>query len=102
MQKRKFTKDFKLRILQELQTGKTAAQLSREHDIKEQLISKWRREFNKNPDYAFNGSGKPSKQETREAQLERKIGQLYLENEFLKKVNANLQTRFAELKKNQR
>lgn len=100
MSRKTFTKDFKLQIVQELQAGKTAAQISQEHNIKEDLAWAWRHKYNKDPIHAFGGKGNPSTQQTREGQLVAKIGQLYLENDFLKKVNSDLQARFVELKKN--
>ena len=49
-------------------------------------MSKSRRQYRKDPQNAFSGAGKPSSQDARIADLERTIGQLYLENSFLKKT----------------
>ena len=49
-------------------------------------MSKSRRQYRKDPQNAFSGAGKPSSQDARIADLERTIGQLYLENAFLKKT----------------
>lgn len=99
MKRRRFSKEFKLQVLQELQSGKTAAQVCRSHDLKEMLVSKWKREYERDPLHAFSGNGNPSTQETKEAELERKVGQQAMEIDFLKRVNTNLQARLAELKK---
>lgn len=99
MQGRHFTKEFKLEAIQELESGKKAADICRERDIKQDMLYRWRKEHDRDPGHAFAGKGVPVKEDARNAELERKIGQLYLENEFIKKVNSNLQARLAELKK---
>ena len=102
MKKRQFSKEFKLEILQELESGKTVAQISSEHDLKHGLVWTWRREYNKDPQHAFAGHGKPVREQARNAALEQKIGQQTMEIDFLKRVNANLQAALAESKKNVR
>ena len=86
IQRRKFSKEFKIQIIREIDNGTPVAQLSRTHQIQESLIHKWRKQFSKDPANAFSGNGIPSTQEAKLAQLERTIGKLYLENEFLKKT----------------
>lgn len=99
MSKRSFTREFKLNVLQELEAGKTPSEVCREHDLKIDLVCRWRREYQQDSKLAFSGKGNPNREDTKRAQLERKIGQLYLENEFLKRVNYRLQERIAESKK---
>lgn len=99
MNRRNFSREFKLKVLGELEAGRPAAELCREYELRHDLIYRWRREYRENPEHAFAGKGNPSTEETKVAQLERKIGQLYLENEFIKKVNTDLQARLAEVKK---
>ena len=99
MNKRKFSREFKLQVVQALQAGKAPAEVAREHDLKIDLVCRWRKEHQRDPQLAFSGRGNPSKEDAKYAQLERKIGQLYLENDFLKRVNNNLQNRLVELKK---
>ncbi len=53
MQKKTFSKEFKLEILQELVSGKTTTQISLEQGIKKSLIWTWKREYNKNPEHAL-------------------------------------------------
>jgi len=98
--KKSFDKEFKLGIVQELQTGKSVAQVAQDHDLKQELVWSWKRAYNKDPVNAFAGRGNATSLETKNAELERKIGQLYLQNEFLKKVNADLQGWLARSKKN--
>lgn len=99
MKKRKFSKEEKLRIIQEVESGKSVAEISREHEIAATLIYRWQREYEKNPDHAFKGKGYAITLEARNAELERTVGKLYLEVEFLKKVQQTLQNRLAEVKK---
>lgn len=100
MGKRIFSKEFKLQIIQELQSGKRPAEIAREHDLKTDAICRWRKSFEQNPQHAFAGKGNTVNLEARNAELERKIGQLYLQVEFLKKVNGDLQAMLVESKKN--
>lgn len=100
MGKKTFSKEFKLQVVQQLQTGKNVVEVARDHDLKQELVWAWKRAYNKDPVHAFAGKGNSVSMETRNAELERKIGQLYLQVEFLKKVNAGLQAMLAESKKN--
>jgi transposase len=88
--KRKFTKDFKLKVIQEIEAGKSAAQASRGYQIKDNLIYRWLSEYKQNPDKAFSGKGRSFTHEARVAELERMIGRLTMENELLKKALARL------------
>ena len=97
--RRRFTRDFKISILRELEVGKNIAQLSRENNLHPTLISRWRREYEKNPDGAFSSNGNTYKEEARIEQLERLVGQLYAENNFLKKALTILEKRAVEEEK---
>jgi len=77
--RRTFTREFKQSILQELET-KSAAQVSKEHIIHPMLISKWKRDYEKNPSGAFSGRGNTWKEEAKIVQYERLIGRLYAES----------------------
>lgn len=99
---RNFTRGFKLQVVQELLSGRPVVEVCREHSLYASLVCTWRRNYQKNPELAFNGRGVPSTEETKNAELERKIGQLYLENDFLKRVNSALQQKLAEAKKKER
>jgi len=88
LSRRKFTRDFKLRVINEIEAGKTAAQVAREYQVSNNLISYWRREYRKDPDKAFSGNGNTYTYEGRIAELERMVGRLTMENDLLKKVLA--------------
>ena len=93
--RRGFTREFKLDILNELNM-KGAAEVCREHNIHPSLLSKWKREFNQSPVEAFKGNGNIWKLEAKLAEKDRLIGQLYAENDFLKKTTKKLQELKAE------
>lgn len=95
--RRTFAKEFKLFILRELES-KSAAEICREHNIHPVMLSKWKKDYEKDPAGAFSGRGNLWKEEALIAKYERLIGQLYAENAFLKKTSAILQKRKAEEK----
>jgi len=97
-QRRKFTRDFKLSILNELNVKK-AAQVCREHNIHPVLISKWKKDFNENPIKSFNGNGNLWKTEAEVERYKRLVGELYAEIDFLKKTTIKLQELNAEEKR---
>ncbi len=55
--RRRHTREFKISIIRELESGKNLAQLSRENNIHPTMISRWRLEYRKNPESAFSGNG---------------------------------------------
>jgi transposase len=91
LKRRQFTREFKLQVLREIEGGKSIARASREHEVHPNLIGKWRKEHGKYADEAFAGNGHLYKEEAKIAQLERMVGQLAMENDFLKKVLARLE-----------
>lgn len=93
--KRQFTADFKRSIVLELE-GKTLTEVCREHSLHPTTVSGWRNDYERNPQEAFKGHGNLWKPEARIAQLERTIGALYAEKEFLKKTLELVQERQAE------
>ncbi len=97
--RKKFTREFKISVLREIENGKSSAQVSRENGIHPSMLSKWKREYKENPGTAFNGNGNISKPEAKLAESERLIGQLYAENAFLKKVLSSLETKLQEHQK---
>lgn len=99
MERRRFTGEFKLAILREMESGRNAAQLSREHNIHPSLIYSWKRLHDRYPDKAFRGNGNAYTLEAKLAESQRLIGKLYAENEFLKKVLSVLEAQAAERRK---
>lgn len=91
MRKRIFSREFKLSVLHELESGRTTAHVCRDHDLNKDLVWRWRKEYRENPGLAFAGKGNASSLETKNVELERTVGQLYMENAFLKKVLKKLE-----------
>lgn len=95
--KRRFTREFKLSVLQELETKKMA-EVCRAHDLAPSTVSGWREDYEANPKEAFKGHGNIWKEDARIAQYERIIGQQSIEITFLKKVYERLKQLQAEEK----
>jgi transposase-like protein len=84
LSRRKFTKEIKLAAVQQLETGSSAAEVARAFEVNPNLLHRWRKEFRHGPGNAFPGGGKRRWDETKVAQLERKVGQQALEIDFLR------------------
>ena len=91
-----YTKEFKMAILSQVESGIPVAQVARENGLHSALVFRWKKEFLENPEKAFAGSGHPYKDQARVAELERTIGRLYAENEFLKKTLETMNGRVEE------
>lgn len=83
--RRKFSREFKLGVLQELDT-KPMAEICRIHDLSFSTVCTWRKDFESNPEHAFRGNGSICKYEARIAELERLLGQSYAEKALLKRA----------------
>ena len=84
--RRVFTREFKLAAIKELDSGKPLGYVARQLEVNPNTLHRWRREFKEQPTKAFSGQGRRVLAESHEAELERKIGQLTMENDFLKKL----------------
>jgi transposase-like protein len=96
MERRRFPRELKMRVLQELDTGKTPAEVCREHGVHPSTLSRWKSEYRKDPEEAFAGNGNTWKLEAKVRELESLVGRLCLENDFLKKATERLQLRLQE------
>lgn len=88
--RRYLTAEFKSRIaLVAIKGEKTAVEIARENDIASAQISEWKKELEERLGEVLRSKGERSKelqaQESKEAWLERKIGQLVVEKDFLLK-----------------
>ena len=83
--RRIFSREFKLAAIEQIESGKSLARVAREIEVHENVLRRWRKEIQQYPSRAFSGNGN-IRTTNREAELERKIGQLTLENDFLKKT----------------
>jgi transposase len=89
--RRIFTREFKLAAIKEVEVGKPLSFVARQLEVSSNTLHRWQREFKNHPTKAFSGQGKRMLTESREGQLERKIGQLTMENDFLKKLLVTLE-----------
>ena len=91
LKRRRFSREFKLQIVREIEAGKPPAQAAREYQIHPTLILRWRQEHLRYAERAFTGNGRLHRDEARIAELERMIGQLTMENALLKKALLRLE-----------
>jgi len=84
LSRRKFTKEDKLAAIRQLEAGSSIAEVARAFEVNANLLHRWRKEFRHGPGNAFPGAGKRRWDETKVAQLERKVGQQAVEIDFLK------------------
>lgn len=84
--RRSYTREFKLSLIAQLEASdKTLVQVARENGIHPSLLTRWKRDYSEDPEHAFSGNGNAYKDKARIAELERLVGQLHAENDFLKK-----------------
>lgn len=84
--RRKFTKEFKWEAVQRLRSGESVGALARSLEVNRRELYRWMRDADKFGARAFPGVGQKRVEETRVAELERKIGQQVLEIDFLKRA----------------
>jgi transposase len=94
-----YTREFKLAILSQVNAGIPVAQVARENGLHPQLVFRWKKEYLENPEKAFSGPGNPYKDQAKIAELERTVGRLYSENEFLKKTLESMKNHAEEEKR---
>jgi transposase len=90
--------EFKVQIAREyLSHQSTLAQLSRRHELSESLIRIWVGKYKRGELSAGSSPATRERQlESRIAELERKIGQLTMENDLLKKTEEHMRRRQSE------
>jgi len=86
-----YPRKLKLSAIRALDAGETHAQVARRLQLSPKLLERWRAEWRAQGEAAFPGTGRRRPQvlaneQQRRAELERKVGQLTMENEFLKKA----------------
>ena len=97
--RRSFAKEFKVKVVQEFNSGVSAAELIRKYDIHANLVYKWTQEYRLNPTGAFRSAPTSEApvlgvgEQKRIGELERMIGRLTMENDFLKKALKRTESR---------
>ena len=84
LNRRLFTKEFKLAAVRRLEQGISIQEAARALEVNPNVLHRWRREFRQAPGNAFPGHGKARWSEGQIAELERKVGQQTLEIDFLR------------------
>lgn len=90
-----YSRDLKIAAMRALDAGSTNAEIARKYQVSPHLLERWRGEWRAKGDLAFPGLGRrgatlPAVEDARRiAELERKIGQLTMENDFLKRALAH-------------
>ncbi len=89
-ERKRFSREFKIKIVEAYQSGVSAVELSRQFEVHPNVIYSWSREYRQDPTHAFESNrdqrDSSGADEQRVAELERMIGRLAMENEFLKKA----------------
>ena len=89
--RRVYSRELKVAAMREIDSGRTIAEVARQLELSPRLLEKWRSEWRARGELSFPGLGRrglsPALTELqRIAELERKIGQLTMENDLLKKA----------------
>jgi len=85
-QRRKFTSEFKAKVaIAAIKENETLAILSKQFDVHSNQILKWKKEFIENSSMAFEKKSEFESLEKDRDQLLRKVGELQMDKDFLKK-----------------
>ena len=84
--RRKFTREFKLEAVRRLEAGQSSGAVARALEVHPSTLRDWRAELRKRGEQAFAGNGQQQNDQSRIAELERKIGQQAMEIDFLKRA----------------
>jgi len=84
--RRKFSSSFKAKVaLEAVQERETIESLSKKHDVHPNQILRWKKELTDNSSKVFSSDTKPDKSAHLIDELYKQIGQLKVDNDFLKK-----------------
>ena len=87
-----YSRDLKIAAMRALDAGSATGEIARKYQLSPKLLERWRGEWRAKGELAFpgigrRGAGLPSVDDARRiAELERKVGQMTMENDFLKKA----------------
>jgi len=87
--RQQYSRELKIATMREIDSGKTMAEVARTYEISPNRLLAWKGEWRAKGELAFPGIGtRPQPKGDAEliAQLERKIGQMTMEIDFLKKA----------------
>jgi transposase len=87
-----YSRDLKIATMRALDAGSSLGEIARKYQLSPKLLERWRGDWRAKGELAFPGIGRrgvdlPAVDDSRRiAELERKIGQMTMENDFLKKA----------------
>ena len=87
-----YSRDLKIAVMRALDAGSATGEIARKYPLSPKLLERWRGEWRAKGELALPGIGRrsadlPALDDARRgAELERKIGQLAMENDFLEKA----------------
>ena len=85
--RRRFTAAFKAKVVLQLLSGeKGLLEASREYEIKDSVLSRWKQQFLESAPEIFEQARSTSPEEDKIAELERLVGRLTLQLDMAKKV----------------
>ena len=85
LSRRSFTKEFKEAAIRRLELGASRAEVARACEVNVNVLDRWKRELHDHGVKAFAGNGKSRVEESRVAELERKVGRQAMEIDFLQR-----------------
>jgi transposase len=89
VQRRTFSAEFKTKVVLELIAGKKSlTEASREYQIKDTLLSRWKQEFLERAGEVFEQPKDIQEKDARIAELERMVGRLTMQVELSKKAQS--------------
>ena len=91
LSRRKFSAEFKLRAVRQVEAGASVAAVARRYEIHPTLLSKWRQQLRRDPERAFQRNPEPHDEQAQVSELEQVVGRLTMENALLKKALARLE-----------
>jgi len=85
--RRKFSREFKLEAVRMVtEGGHSLAQVARDLEIRPDMIRRWRRQFEEDPEQAFPGVGQRKSREEEMWRLRRDLERVTMERDILKKA----------------
>jgi transposase-like protein len=88
-QRRTFSAEFKTKVVLELLSGKKSlTEASREYEIKDTVLSRWKQEFLERAGEIFEQPKDIQDKDVRMAELERMVGRLSMQVELSKKAQS--------------
>ena len=88
MQRRRFSREYKLEAVKQVLGGKRPRQVAEDLDLHENVLRKWVKDYRSDRQHAFPGHGQMKPDAAEVEQLKREIARLKAERDILKKAAA--------------